>query len=119
MNIDINELTLGQVKELNNMMNKNSNVKESNQPFKIGKAYLFRLVTHIDIGVVKDVGEKEIVLTNASWIADTGRYNECFKKGVDGLNEVEPYPLDQEVIIGRGALVDSTIWNHKLPTEAK
>jgi hypothetical protein len=73
--------------------------------------------THIDIGIIKAVGDKEIILSEASWIADTGRYHDALKGGPSKLNEVEPY-LD-DVIIGRGAVIDATIWGHKLPRGQK
>ena len=88
---------------------------DANSPFEIGKAYLIRTVTMINIGVVKSVGEKELVLSDCSWIADTGRYHNCIKDGT--LEEVEPYTDD--VIIGRGSLIDATIWNHELPRNQK
>lgn len=90
---------------------------ESLQPYEIGKAYLIRSVTHINIGIVKTVGDNEIILSSASWIADTGRYHDALKYGTDKLNEVEPY-LD-DVIINRSAVVDATIWRHSPPTEQK
>lgn len=107
MNID--ELTIKQAKELANMFSR----PDEFQPFVIGKAYLIRTVTHIDIGIVTAVGPTELVLTDVSWIADTGRYHDALTKGT--LNEVEPYPDGQNVIIGRGSIIDATKWNHPLP----
>ena len=107
-------LTLGEIKELMSMF---GNKQDSLQPFEIGTAYLIRTVTHIDIGVVKAVGDKELVLSECSWIADTGRYHDTLVKGVKGLNEVEPYVND--VIIGRGSIIDATVWPHDLPREQK
>jgi len=111
MNLD--DLTLGQLKELQSVLG--SENKPDLQPFEVGKAYLIRTVTHIDIGIVKAVGEKEIILSDASWIADTGRYHDCLKDGEP--SEVEPYIND--VIIGRGALIDATLWEKDLPRSQK
>lgn len=105
-------LTLGEIKELMAII---SNVPNTHQPFKIGKAYLIRTVTHIDIGIVKEVGDKELVLSEASWIADTGRYHDALKTG--NLNEVEPYIND--VILGRGSIIDATLWEKDLPRSQK
>ena|ERR1035437_231203 len=110
----IDNLTIGEAKELANLFGA---TKCTLQPYEIGKAYLLRSVTHIDIGIVKAVGDKEIVISNASWIADTGRYHDALKGGVDKLNEVEPY-LD-DVIVNRSAIVDATIWRHAVPTAQK
>lgn len=95
----------------------NNNRPTKFNPFEIGKPYLIRTVTHIDLGVVKEVGETELVLSDCSWIADTGRYHNAIKDGVEILDEVEPY-LD-DVIIGRGAIIDATIWRHDLPRGQK
>ena len=82
---------------------------------EIGKAYLIRTVTMAYTGRVVAVTDTDIVLENAAWIADTGRYHEAL---VDGsLNEVEPYP--DQVIVGRGGLIDAAQWSHPLPREAK
>ena len=109
------EITLKDLKEL--ISNNQVDNCEATQPFEIGKAYLIRTVTHIDVGIVEAVGDKEIVLSGASWIADTGRYHDAIKNGVESLSEVEPYI--NNVIVGRGALVDATLWTHDLPKEQK
>lgn len=113
----IDKLTFGEIKELMTLFGGAVAAPCSHQPFQIGKAYLIRTVTHIDIGIVKSVGDKEIVLSDCSWIADTGRYHDALKGGSSKLNEVEPY-LD-DVILGRGAIIDATLWGHKLPREQK
>lgn len=87
----------------------------NNHPYLIGKAYLIRTVTHYYIGQLKEVFDNELVLFNASWIADTGRYYNALKDGV--LNAVEP--IIGDVIIGRGAVIDAAIWSHEVPTEQK
>lgn len=114
MNID--NLTYGQIKEISALLTSTEKQSPFN-PFEIGKNYLIRTVTHIDIGTVVAVGPQEIVLIDASWIADTGRFHDALMKG--SLNEVEPYPAGQHVIIGRGSVIDATLWNHDLPSEQK
>jgi hypothetical protein len=84
--------------------------------FKIGANYLIRTVTMIYTGKLESVGEKELVLSNCAWIADTGRFSENLISC--SFNEVEMYPAKREVIIGRGALLDAVIID-KLPTETK
>lgn len=77
-------------------------------PWKIGKCYLIRTVTMIQVGRLIWFGDKELVLTNAAWIADTGRFGDCLKDpGV--IKEAEPFVND--CIVGRGAIVDATIWH--------
>lgn len=116
--INIDDLTLAEVKKIAAVAASFSAPEQTAlQPFDIGKNYLIRTVTHIDIGTVVAVGDKEIVLTNASWIADTGRFHQCVTEGT--LDEVEPYAKGQRVILGRGALIDATEWQFGLPTEQK
>ncbi len=72
-------------------------------PYKIGKYYLVRTVTMIDTGRLVYVGKDEIVLEEAAWIPDTGRFADALQSCSFG--EVEPFP-DGEVIVGRGAIID-------------
>lgn len=84
-------------------------------PLSIGKAVLVRLVTHYYTGRVVKLTASEIVLCDAAWIADTGRWADALTKGT--LNEVEPFP--GLVTLNRGALVDATEWKHPLPRTQK
>jgi hypothetical protein len=119
MEMNIDELTVEQAKELASLFGGNHNKPDqlSDQPYSLNKNYLIRTVTHIDIGTVLYVGEKEIVMTDVSWIADTGRYADALATGE--LSEVEPYPDGQLVIVGRASVIDATKWNHPLPREQK
>ena len=72
--------------------------------WEVGKCYLIRTVTMIDTGRLVDVTEHEIVLEEAAWIADTGRFSDALKSLQ--FNEVEPFP-DGRVIVGRGAVIDA------------
>lgn len=76
----------------------------ADHPYKIGQAYLFRTVTFAVSGVVDRVTSHEIVVTQAAWVADTGRFNEALRTGE--FLEVEAAD-DGEVIVGRGAIVDA------------
>lgn len=110
--MNINELTVGQAIELAHMFGR---AQTSECPVKVGEAYLFRTVTHIEVGRVKSVSGAFITLEEASWIADTGRYHDCLVKGV--FNEIEPYPLT--TTINSASLINFAPWPHKLPKEQK
>jgi hypothetical protein len=69
----------------------------------------------IVLGKLDKVYDAELVMSSASWVADTGRFYDALKTGK--LNEVEPFTDD--VIVGRGSIIDATIWTHKLPKEQK
>ena len=79
----------------------------SDNPFmEIGKSYFIRTVTHYFTGRLIWVGDKEIVLEEAAWIADTGRFHQF----IDGktVSEVEPFPKGSQVVVGRGSIIDMT-----------
>ena len=80
-----------------------------------GEKWLFRTVTHIITGEVIDQRGKFVVLKNAAWIADTGRYMNALMDP-DKFEEVEPYP--QTCVINTDSLIDST-QIHKLPIKQK
>lgn len=84
-------------------------------PFVIGKAYLVRTVTMIVTGRVVRVANNLLVLEDAAWIADTGRFSDALKTGA--LSEIEP--AEGQVFVGLGAIVDVYEWSHKLPREQK
>lgn len=73
----------------------------------IGNTYFIRTVTHYFTGRLIWVGDKEIVLEDVCWIADTGRFNEFMAEKITA-NESEPYPEETQVIIGRGSIIDMT-----------
>ena len=100
MNID--DLTIEQARELAGMFG--STKPEAQHFFDIGANYIIRTVTHIQTGRVVAVGESEIVLEDAAWIADTGRFSGALAKS--DFSEVEPFP-EGRVIVGRGALIDA------------
>jgi hypothetical protein len=97
--------------------NNNESVAPSKdeQPIEVGKAYLFRTVTHIELGRVEWIRGNFAKIVDASWIADTGRYHDCLKNGT--LNEVEPYPRYSCVHLP--SLINFAPWDHELPTEQK
>ena len=78
----------------------------TNSAWEIGKNYLIRTVTMIDTGRLVAVTDHELVLEDAAWIADTGRYADAIAGKIEFL-EVEPYPAGRRVIVGRGAVIDA------------
>ena len=108
----VDELTVGQVKELARF----AGVPAVEHPYQVGKAYFIRTVTFYYTGRLVRVTAQELVLEDAAWIADTGRFADALEKG--DFSEVEPYPA-QEVIIGRGAVIDAVLWEKALPKKQK
>lgn len=111
--MEIDNLTIKEIKHIQSLLKGPS---EGSHPYQVGKNYFIRTVTHHYTGRLVRVTPKELVLEEAAWIADDGRFHDFLKSGV--ANEVEPY-LDGEVILGRGAVLDAYVWKHKLPREQK
>jgi len=89
--------------------------KTNNSAYVVGRSYFVRTVTHYYTGRLLAVYDDALVLGDAAWIADTGRFGAALASG--SLNEVEPYP--DKVIVSRGAIVDACVWLHPLPRGAK
>ena len=83
--------------------------------WEIGKNYLIRTVTMIQLGKLKKVTDKELLLSDACWVADTGLFTDALKDGK--LNEIEMFQRD--VIVGRGGIIDATEWLNDLPKVRK
>lgn len=83
--------------------------------WEIGANYLIRTVTMIDTGRLVMVTEHELVLEDAAWIADSGRFADALQSAE--FNEVEPFP-DGQIIVGRGAIIDA-VKISKLPRVQK
>lgn len=89
---------------------------EAPHPWQVGKPYLIRCVTNYVLGRLTQVTDHELVMEDASWVADTGRFAAALSSGT--LKEVEVFP-NGPVIVGRGAIIDAAIWGHALPRETK
>jgi len=81
----------------------------------VGSKVLIRTVTHYYTGRIVEMTPTEIVLADAAWIADTGRFATALEKGT--LSEVETFPAG--VSVARGAVVDVSPWPHDLPRAQK
>lgn len=114
--MDIDNLTYGELKQIARMFNDSASAPKTSSPYEIEQPYIIRTVTMTLTGRVKSVGPQEIVLSDAAWIADTGRYANAVASG--DFSEVEPYPDGQLVIVGRASVIDATIIP-KLPREQK
>lgn len=105
MNLD--NLTFGEMKQIKAMLGGQS---DAAHPYEVGACYLVETVTKYYLGRLSSVTAGELVLDEASWIADTGRFHECLRDGT--ASEVEPCP--GKVIIGRGAVVAVLPWGKPL-----
>lgn len=96
----LDELTIGEAKQLAALFGGAAD----NSAWDIGDCYLIRTVTMIDTGRLVGITQHELILEDAAWIADTGRFSDALKSL--SFYEVEPFP-DGKVIIGRGSIIDA------------
>ena len=83
-------------------------------PFVVGKAYFIRTVTYHILGKVESIKGNFLVLSDACWVADSGRFGKAIKDGE--LNEVE---FVGDAIVSINAIADGFPWVHELPKETK
>jgi hypothetical protein len=117
--MDIENLTIKEAREIARMFDNASFPGQSVSnygPWQIGEKYLIRTVTMIFTGQLVSVGEHELSLCSAAWVADTGRYADNIVSCE--FNEVEPYPDGRIVIVGRGSIIDAVAID-KLPRKQK
>ena len=84
---------------------------EANMKELIGENVFIRTVTMYHTGKVVAVSDKFVTLSDAAWVADTGRFSDALKTG--NLSEVEP--VEGLVRVSLGAIVDVFEWKHELP----
>ncbi len=103
--MNTNDITIGEMKEIQSLFNLRATNEVANaHPYNIGKNYLIRTVTMTIFGQLIEVHDQELVIWDAAWIADTGRFHDALING--SFNEVEPFP-DGKVIVGRGSVIDA------------
>ena len=105
--MNIEDMTVKQVREITSLFGE-SGAKPC--PFKPGQSYMIRTVTMTWTGRVQRVEGDFLVMSDAAWIASTGRYADATT--IDALSEVEP--IKGEAIIGLGAVVDARAWSGEL-----
>ena len=88
---------------------------DSSLPFAVGDKVFLRTVTHHLTGRVKKIVGKFLILSDAAWIADNGRFMQFIQEGK--VNEVEPVTCD--VKVNTDSLIDAYEWRHELPREQK
>ncbi len=102
------------IEEIESFINtKKSELYETITPWVVGSNYLIRTVTMIYTGKLTKVYTNELVIIDAAWIAETERWTDSVKNG--NFKEIEPYPDNTPVIIGRGSINDAVIVTWKLP----
>ena len=110
--IEVSEEELKQIKEKLGIVDKEISSYED----LVGEKVFFRTVTYHACGEVKKIVGRFVHLKNASWIADTGRFMNFIKDGVQTNSEVEPVG---EMFLNMDTVVDMFIVNWKMPKDQK
>lgn len=111
----LDDLTVGELKQISNLLNTGSCEKKSDYP--VGKNVIVRTVTMIYTGKLTEVTDTDLVLVDCSWIPETDRFMKFVAEGA--VKECEPYPDDLPVYINRGALLDMCELKKQLPRSQK
>jgi len=80
-----------------------------------GQKVFIRTATLYYVGRVHKVRGRELYLTEASWVAYTGRFSEVMTSG--NFEEVESYPKDLIVIVNTDFIVDKIEVYFDLPKD--
>ena len=113
--MNIEDLTIGQARQLAALFGQPAQPTQPQHPYDIGANYFIRTATYHHTGKLVEVGDKELVLEQACWIAESGRFADALSSC--NFSEVEPFPAGR-VIIGRGAIIDAVKIN-TIPTSQK
>ena len=84
-------------------------------PFQVGEQLFIRTVTSHLTGRVTAIIGKFLVLEDAAWIADDGRFSNAINEGK--LSEVEP--VNVTVRVNTDSFIDVYTWTHPLPRVQK
>ena len=110
MNAD--DLTLGQVRELQGIFNVQLPATQPPHPL-LGKNVIVRTITMIYTGKLVEVTPQDLILVDCSWIPETERYMKFVAEGA--VKECEPYPDGLPVYIGQGTVLDKCELRKALP----
>lgn len=116
--MNINDLTIGQLRELTPLINGHVTQSKSHG-FEVGKAYFIRSVTHHYLGRVIEIYNLCIVMEACVWVADDGRFHKLMGGEWDSSSEREPYGKEKKVQIFFGGMLDATEWSLEIPTSEK
>jgi hypothetical protein len=115
--MSIDNLTIGEAKELAKFFNQSAPQSLGKSTYPVGKNVIVRTVTMIYTGRLDSVTDSDLVLVDCSWIPETERFMQFVANGK--VKECEPYPDGLPVFINRGALLDMCELRNELPRSQK
>jgi len=78
--MDLEQLTIGEARKLASLFGEAS-TPDAGSEYEIGQCYLIRTVTYATVGRVVRRTSTALVMNQASWVADTGRFGEALSGG--------------------------------------
>lgn len=111
--MDISSLTIAEAREIARMFSGDCGRKTHS--WQLDEKVFIRTVTMYYTGRVVAITDEDVVLDDAAWIPDTGRFSEAMSTGV--FAEVEPFP--GSVCVPRGGIIDWCEFNYELPRTRK
>lgn len=90
-------------------------LRDDSGPFIVGEPIFIRTVTYHLTGRIIAIKDGFLVLEDAAWIADDGRFMQAINNGE--LSEVEP--VNVVVRLNIDSIVDAYHWAHPLPSQQK
>lgn len=103
-------------------VNNTQSSSDNNHNLSAGNKVLLRTAVHGWAGCVSRIfrieGVAFVELTDASWIADTGRYGEAHIKGIEAMADSEIEKVPCPVLVQLESIGDVTLLP-SLPTETK
>lgn len=97
---------LKQAIEISKMLELENELENQDSHYEVGKPYMVQTVTAFYKGILEKLTSTEFVLTDCSWVPDTGRFSEFVQDDTDQkVNEEEPFHKETKVIISRSAVV--------------
>jgi hypothetical protein len=101
--MDVDDLTIRQARTIASLVS--AEKISTAHPWEIDATYFIRTVTMAQTGKLMAVYPQELVLVDAAWIADTGRFKQAVESAE--FSEVEPFPDGRQVIVGRASIIDA------------
>jgi len=87
---------------------------KNNKLFVIGEQYFIRTVNYHALGVLEKEIDGFIFLKDASWVADSGRFSNALKEGIEKQSNSELEPFPNGVYINIKSIVDFCIYQPKI-----
>lgn len=100
--------------KIKDQLNEDEQIDISDFEDFVGTKLFIRTVTYHLVGKVEKIVGHFLVLKNASWIADSGRFMNAIKDGK--LDEVEPVG---DAFVNINSITDMFPWKHSLPKDQK